>query len=153
MAGRPKLACCLRCHFGREERRLFHKLPPGIRQELLNEHVGLLKPGTTGEMIEAHAEKEMAWFRIFCTPEEVAWVEADHEHLAPTIEAMKTSAAPQFTATATSSRLTGAPAETRTKRCCCSKSYCKEVGCHETSCIPGLGCKIIDTWDCKVVVR
>ncbi len=37
--------------------------------------------------------------------------------------------------------------ETVTVRCCCGQP-CDEQGCTQTSCIPGIGCKVIHSWSC-----
>lgn len=77
-----KPACCLECHFAWEETVLFPQLPKSAARSLWNEHEGLRKPGTTPEMIEAHARREMVFFRVYCTEVQVAQCELDHAHLA-----------------------------------------------------------------------
>lgn len=44
-------------------------------------------------------------------------------------------------------RAAGPGDQTITKRCCCGPT-CDTQGCTQTSCIEGLGCKVIHSWSC-----
>lgn len=82
MAEKLTPACCLGCHFNYEERVLFPKLPAGIRTELGLEHISLRVPNPPLHQLKAHAEKEMRYFRLYCSEEEVEQCEVDHKALA-----------------------------------------------------------------------
>ncbi len=70
--------CCLECHFHYEEVLAFPYIPPEAREILRQQHRWLVTNGFPHDVLEAHAEYEMQWFRPFCPPEIVAQIDADH---------------------------------------------------------------------------
>lgn len=75
---RGEPACCLGCHFDYEEKHMLPRCPPGVAQMLRREHDQLRAAGFPKAAVEAHAQREMVFFRQFCTAEQVGHVEKDH---------------------------------------------------------------------------
>lgn len=73
------VSCCLRCHFEWEESHAFGDLPPELAARLRLEHDELKAADYPRERVRDHAEREMLWFRWYCSPEVVAFLERDHE--------------------------------------------------------------------------
>lgn len=71
--------CCLECHFSYEEQIALPYLPAHLQRRLQGEHAHLMRNGFPSDAVQAHAEREMAWFRRYCPPEVVALVEHDHD--------------------------------------------------------------------------
>jgi len=71
-------SCCLKCHFGWEEKHAFHQLPADLADELRREHRILAKLGYPKEAVLNHAEREMLCFRWYCDPDIVAFAQRDH---------------------------------------------------------------------------
>lgn len=82
-----KPSCCLGCHFDYEEKHAFPCLPEWARRLLYIEHENLRARGFPWAEVEAHAEREMGLFRLYCPPDVVAFIDADHVHFTRNAEA------------------------------------------------------------------
>ncbi len=74
-----KTSCCLHCHFVYEERNALPRLPRWASDLLEREHDDLRVRNFPWPKVEAHAQREMAFFRKYCPPAVVARIEADHQ--------------------------------------------------------------------------
>lgn len=77
----PGEPCCLDCHFDYEEQMAKKHLPLPLYAQLLKEHAALNKAGHPAAAVEAHAEREMGWFREHFPDGAVAKIDADHEKI------------------------------------------------------------------------
>lgn len=75
---RGETSCCVGCHFDFEHKYALPCLPAWAREMLQREHDDLRIQKFPWLKVALHAAKEMGLFRIYCPPDVVARIEADH---------------------------------------------------------------------------